>query len=133
MPDLEQLAREIFFDALDQPNPAAREQFLGEACGTDASLRNEVELLLKSHDQAGLFLAGQEPDETTLGESTQHGGAQVGPYKLLEVIGEGGMGTVYMAQQTEPVNRRVALKLIKTGMDTRQVIARFEAERQAWP
>ena len=100
------------------------------ACGDDTGLRAEVERLLQAHDQAGDFL-GQSvipPLEEPIGEGP---GSVIGRYKLLEQIGEGGFGLVFMAEQTEPVRRKVALKVIKPGMDTREVIARFEAERQA--
>ena len=118
----------IFFAALDQP-AADRPRFLDQACGDDRQLRARVEQLLAAHDQAGAFLGG---DGATLNSPLpERPGAQIGPYKLLQQIGEGGMGVVHMAEQTEPVRRRVALKIIKPGMDTRQVIARFEAERQA--
>jgi serine/threonine protein kinase len=97
-------------------------------------LRDKVEALLRAHADAGSFLEGPP-----LGaEQTQHfdsiaeqPGTVIGPYKLLEQIGEGGFGVVYMAEQQHPVRRKVALKVIKPGIDTRQVVARFEAERQA--
>jgi serine/threonine protein kinase len=90
-----------------------------------------VEGLLRAHKQSGDLL--DLPEATaSFGDTNLHQpGMMVGPYKLLPQIGEGGMGTVYMAEQTQPVQRRVALKIIKAGMDSRQIIARFEAERQA--
>ena len=107
-----------------------------QACGDDAALRAEVEALLRRHDQAGSFL--ESPGRAASGRhhrlsrpSRSAPGTVIGPYKLLEQIGEGGMGIVFMAEQHQPVRRKVALKIIKPGMDTRQVIARFEAERQA--
>ena len=118
---------EIFGEALKQPSPEARARYVNEACGADAELRRQVEVLLKAHAQAGDFLkppADDPPD----GERP---GTVIGRYKLLELIGEGGFGRVYMAEQQEPIRRKVALKIIKLGMDTREVIARFEAERQA--
>jgi serine/threonine protein kinase/Tfp pilus assembly protein PilF len=119
----------IFAEALEQP-AAARAALLDAACGGDADLRLRVEQLLRSHSGAGSFLNG--PAAVTTDEPpVERPGAKVGPYKLLEQIGEGGMGVVYMAEQEEPVRRRVALKIIKPGMDSHQVIARFEAERQA--
>ncbi len=98
-------------------------------------LRRRVELLLKAHQgEDSLLDRGYEDraSSPTIDQPiTEKPGTQIGPYKLLQQIGEGGMGVVYMAEQKEPVKRRVALKIIKPGMDTRQVIARFEAERQA--
>src|SRR5262249_10025585 len=97
-------------------------------------LRRQVDLLLKAHLEAGSVpgAAGSASDDTGAYQTAAEApGTVIGSYKLLEPIGEGGMGTVWMAQQTEPVRRLVALKLIKAGMDSRQVIARFEAERQA--
>ena len=111
-----------------------RNEYLDQACGTDADLRRQVGELLTAHSKVGSFLDTPplDPDATlevpTIGEVT---GTRIGRYKILQEIGEGGFGTVYMAQQEEPVSRKVALKIIKHGMDTRQVIARFEAERQA--
>jgi serine/threonine protein kinase/tetratricopeptide (TPR) repeat protein len=124
---------DIFLAAVEKP-PADRVAYLDAACGTDTKLRAEVEALLRSHDEAGsmleqpLFRPGPTVDETPV---VQRPGTVIGPYKLIEPIGEGGMGTVWMAQQTEPVKRLVAVKLVKAGMDSKQVIARFEAERQA--
>ena len=120
--------REIFTIALTRENPAERAAFLDEACSGDDALRLRVESLLVEYQRLGSFM-----DVTsTLDQPCQERpGTQIGPYKLLQQIGEGGMGVVYMAEQTEPVKRKVALKLIKPGMDSRQVIARFEAERQA--
>jgi serine/threonine protein kinase/tetratricopeptide (TPR) repeat protein/WD40 repeat protein len=119
----------IFAEALDLP-AAAREAFLAAACGEDAALLSRVQGLLESHTGAGGFL--QEPPAATTDQPPpERPGTIIGPYKLLQQIGEGGMGVVYMAEQEQPVRRRVALKIIKPGMDSRQVIARFEAERQA--
>ncbi|MGO9464517.1 MAG: protein kinase [Isosphaeraceae bacterium] len=123
----------IFKAAVKLP-PDRRAAYLDEACGCDAELRGEVESLLHAHDTSGGFLehvpAG--PDSTKDYQPiAERPGTVVGPYKLMEQIGEGGMVTVYMAEQQQPVRRRVALKIIKPGMDSRQVIARFEAERQA--
>src|SRR5262249_32611114 len=105
------------------------------ACGHDAELRARVEALLRAHIHAGGFLAateGSNDRERKADEApSERPGTIIGPYKLLQQIGEGGMGTVYMAEQTEPVQRKAALKIIKPGMDSKQVIARFEAERQA--
>ncbi|REK17434.1 MAG: tetratricopeptide repeat protein [Planctomycetota bacterium] len=124
----------IFADALEFQTEQERQAFIDQACGQDAGLRAQIEGLLQAHVEAGNFLAGR--DASPSGAKTTHqpraaAGETIGPYKLLEEIGEGGMGIVYMADQQSPVRRRVALKIIKPGMDTRQVIARFEAERQA--
>ncbi len=123
----------IFAQAIEIPSADERAAFLAQACGNDADLRREVEKLVTDHFRAGSFL--DEPAVATgvtvdapVGEAP---GTVIGPYKLLEPIGEGGMGTVWMAQQTAPMKRLVAVKLIKAGMDSKQVIARFEAERQA--
>ena len=124
----------IYDAALKKRSEAERSAYLDAACGGDAVLRARVESLLRAHDQAGSFLEVPPLDpKVTLdqGPPTEREGTVIGPYKLLERIGEGGMALVYMAEQAEPLHRRVALKIIKLGMDTRQVIARFEAERQA--
>jgi len=126
--------REIVLKALEKPTPAERASYLDGACGNDTALRSEVELLLQ-HDTEGSFLEhpAMEAGKTFPGESvvSEGPGTTIGRYKLLQKIGEGGCGVVYMAEQEEPVRRRVALKVIKLGMDTKSVIARFEAERQA--
>jgi tetratricopeptide (TPR) repeat protein len=125
----------VFSAALERGSAAERQAYLDRACADDPHLRHRVEALLRAHDRAGGFL-GRVPDpaETAGAEpSVGTGPAAViaGRYKLLERIGEGGMGEVWMAEQTEPVRRKVAIKLIRPGMDSRQVLARFEAERQA--
>src|SRR5881409_4347515 len=130
---------EIFEAALQHATREKRATYLNEACGDDARLRERVEALLKAHDQAGEFL-----EQTPAGVSaktfvvttgmvpvTEGPGDRIGRYKLRENLGEGGCGVVYVAEQEEPVRRRVALKVIKLGMDTKAVVARFEAERQA--
>jgi serine/threonine protein kinase/tetratricopeptide (TPR) repeat protein len=119
--------RKIFDEAVDL-DLDARSAFLDEACAGDASLRVEVAALLASHDALGTVGGTESRHE---GAPIPEAGTMLGKYKLLQQIGEGGFGTVYMAEQQEPVRRKVALKIIKLGMDTRQVIARFEAERQA--
>jgi serine/threonine protein kinase len=133
MADAKPDVRAIFCEALDQKSPEEIAEYLDAACGGDADLRAQVEALLSSHREAGNFLGGppSEPGPTVDQPITEKPGTQIGPYKLLQQLGEGGMGVVYMAEQTEPVERRVALKIIKPGMDTKEVIARFEAERQA--
>src|SRR5262249_13247593 len=113
----------------------ARADYLRQVCAGNGDLRARGEELLRAHDgeQSCLESPAAAPFVPTITEPPvpEATGTVVGPYKLLEQIGEGGMGTVYMAEQTEPVQRKVALKLIKPGMDSRQVISRFEAERQA--
>ena len=125
----------IFADALACDSPKLRVEHLDRACGEDAILRVRIEALLNAHYEAGDFLKGRESPgdfvSVTDDANVETSGTIIGPYKLLEQIGEGGMGVVYMADQQTPVVRRVALKIIKPGMDTRKVIARFEAERQA--
>src|SRR5438046_1266209 len=126
--------RDLLISALNQNDPAERQAYLQEACGADSALLGRVEALLEVYENAGSFLESP-PASATLSvgstPSTEVTGTVIGPYKLLQPIGEGGMGTVYMAEQTAPVHRVVALKLIKAGMDSRQVLARFGAERQA--
>jgi serine/threonine protein kinase len=125
-------AQVIFLEAIAQPDAAKRAEFIALACGADDDLKARVERLLRSHELLGSFHDAAPPGEATFVQHPlEQAGAQIGPYKLLQQIGEGGMGTVFMAEQTEPVQRKVALKLIKPGMDSRQVISRFEAERQA--
>ncbi len=126
---------EIFSAALERPPGPERDAFLAQACASDDGLRQSVENLLANHEQSGAFLALPAglvgPAGTRLVPVTEKPGDNIGRYKLLQQIGEGGCGVVYMAEQEEPVRRRVALKVIKLGMDTKQVVARFEAERQA--
>src|SRR5512138_3166653 len=128
----------IFNTALEMVDTAARERFVLEACASDAALFSQVEKLLCAHGEAGGFFSQpHKPAPPSLAASKiglpgiEKAGDTIGRYKLLEQIGEGGCGVVYMAEQQEPVRRRVALKVIKVGMDTKQVIGRFEAERQA--
>src|SRR6266571_4828372 len=122
--------KELFVQALERKSPAERENFLAEACKEQPGLRSQVESLLQAHEQAGDFL-GQTIKLPPAEFESEPLGTMIGRYKLLEKIGEGGFGVVYMAEQQEPVQRKVALKIIKPGMDTREVIARFEVERQA--
>src|SRR5262249_42733122 len=122
------IEEELFHRALEKPTPAEQLAFLDQACADQPELRQRMERLLRSHRHEDSFLQAPVTTDETLVEKS---GMVIGPYKLVEQIGEGGMGTVWMAQQTEPVRRLVAVKLIKAGMDSRQVIARFEAERQA--
>jgi len=124
---------DIFSQAVGIADSAERLAFLNRVCAGHPTLRGEVEDLLRRDAEASQFLEPPAEFGHTLLEQQvlEQVGSQIGPYKLLQLIGEGGMGTVYMAEQRTPVERRVALKVIKPGMDTRQVIARFEAERQA--
>jgi serine/threonine protein kinase len=125
---------EVFFGAMERESPEARAAYLDEVCASDPDLRRRVERLLDLQPKVGSFLASPAAGQTlTLApaQAIAGPGTVIGPYKLLEQIGEGGMGVVFMAEQTQPVRRKVALKIIKPGMDTKQVIARFEAERQA--
>jgi eukaryotic-like serine/threonine-protein kinase len=127
-------AEAIFFAALEKPTPEDRAAFLDAECNGDGDLRRRVERLLHAHPQVGSFLEPAQPAPQTAsyqGPAEAVGCVIAGRYKLVEEIGEGGMGTVFMAQQTEPVKRLVAVKVIKPGMDSKQVLARFEAERQA--
>jgi serine/threonine protein kinase/tetratricopeptide (TPR) repeat protein len=124
----------IFLAALEKQSPEERAAYLDQACAGNTELRSCVGRLLAAQPKVGGFLeqpavAGEDPAATT--EASQGSGTQLGPYKLLQQIGEGGMGVVFMAEQREPIRRLVAIKIIKPGMDTAQVIARFEAERQA--
>src|SRR5205809_5935525 len=132
MNDVQADAKAIFLEALDCQGADELRCFLEHACGSDPALRTRVEELLRAHRDAGAFLGGAEKQAATRDQPIPECPATViGPYKLLQQIGGGGMGTVFMAEQTHPVQRKVALKVIKPGMDSRQVIARFEAERQA--
>ena len=146
LPDL----KALFTEALARPAGAGRSAYLDDTCRDDPALRTRVESLLLAHEQAGSFLASPgaandiDPDSAMGDPAREDGpdaragrpvaegpGSLIGPYKVLQRIGDGGMGIVYMAEQEAPVRRKVALKIIKPGMDTEQVIARFEAERQA--
>ena len=124
----------ILAEAMDKPTAKERSAYLDKVCRNASGLRQEVESLLRLEDKVGDFLespifdTGVTLDDSAVSEGP---GTVIGRYKLLEKIGEGGMAVVYMAEQAEPIRRKVALKIIKLGMDTKQVIARFEAERQA--
>ncbi|MCA9127303.1 MAG: serine/threonine protein kinase [Planctomycetales bacterium] len=121
----------LFLRALEVPL-AEREAFLTQQCGDDADLLAQAQELLAAHEQTGSFVVDRHAGFAETSTSTRiELGEAIGPYKLLQEIGEGGMGIVYMADQKEPIKRRVALKIIKPGMDSKQVLARFEAERQA--
>ena len=127
-------ANALFLEALDRPAGPARTDYLNQVCAHDQDLKAQVVALLEASQRAGEFLSSpaQEFHQISIDAARSHGvGSVIGPYKLLQEIGEGGMGVVYMAEQSQPVRRTVALKIIKPGMDSRQVVARFEAERQA--
>ena len=114
-------------------SPEARADYVDQACGANSQLKSRIAELLMTYDREQSFLE-HPPEElapTTAQSISENPGDVIGPYKLLQQIGEGGFGVVYMAEQSRPVQRKVALKIIKPGMDTRQVIARFEAEQQA--
>jgi serine/threonine protein kinase/tetratricopeptide (TPR) repeat protein len=134
--------KQLFVEALDKPPGEQREAFLRSACGEETELLLRINEMLGAHARASAVLPapGDAPavglaatihSDTIAAAASERVGEMIGPYKLLERIGEGGMGAVWMAEQREPIRRTVALKLIKLGMDTRNVIARFEAERQA--
>ncbi len=130
-----QRAQALFLAAVELSEPTARRELLDRECAGDDPLRQRVTALLGAHAAAKGFgdKASRDAFEVTIDSSIgMHSGSMVdGRYKLIEAIGEGGMGTVWLAEQKEPVKRKVAIKLIKAGMDSRQVLARFEAERQA--
>ena len=139
MNDSEKHEETLFNDALQLASASERTAYLKNACGQDEPLRLRVEALLQAHDESQGIL--EQPVvtlaaktlvvHTAMVQPSEKPGDKIGRYKLLQLIGEGGCGMVYMAEQEEPVRRRVALKVIKLGMDTKSVIARFEAERQA--
>ena len=128
--------KEIFEQALDLASAQERAAFLKGACGADAAMLERLLALLRASEGASAFLPEAPQAAPTVKVDIPDArdeavGQKIGRYKILEKVGEGGCGVVYVAQQTEPVRRRVALKVIKLGMDTKEVIARFEAERQA--
>lgn len=139
---------DLFERARHITDPIQRKRFFEEVCGVNAALRARLVALLHAYEEAGDFLrltrevdhSGETREsggtlssaaDTYIGSIAEGPGSIIGPYKLLELIGEGGFGSVYVAEQDRPIRRKVALKIIKLGMDTRQVVARFEAERQA--
>ena len=148
-PHSEGVGEEALYHMVRQLPEDERSEYLAEACANDAELRARLEKLLQAEaladdlferepvglaeHQHDLAIASGNPTHSieSLTPPTEEAGAMIGRYKLLQQIGQGGFGTVWMAEQLEPVKRRVALKIIKLGMDTREVIARFEAERQA--
>jgi len=128
------MAEKVFEGAIKLPIPQKRGAYVRGACCEDQALRQQVESLIQAHDEVGGFMP-TDPGEAVITipdrPLSEKEGTCIGRYKLLQRIGEGGMGIIYMAEQTEPVTRKVALKIIKLGLDTKSVIARFEAERQA--
>ncbi len=126
-----QSIEELFQALIELPSDDHRRKHLDRVCGDDTKKRQQLEKLLASHDRAGSFLQNVEVEETTDSQPPTLPGGRIGLYKIRELIGEGGMGAVYVAEQEQPLRRKVALKVIKPGMDSRDVIARFEAERQA--
>ena len=125
---------QIFHVARMIEDPEARSAYLNQICADNLVLRERVEALLATDEEQTDFLKSnddQEPSTMDHASSTEQSGTNIGRYKLMEQIGEGGMGTVFVAQQDKPIRRKVALKVIKPGMDSKAVIARFEAERQA--
>jgi len=135
MPDKSKDAKEIFLAAVEKPAPDERAAFLDAACAGDAALRRRVEALLQAHDDSGGILGEPTADPVTTVDSGADQddaiGARLGPYKLLQRLGEGGMGAVYLAEQEEPVRRRVAVKIVKANADSAHILGRFEQERQA--
>jgi non-specific serine/threonine protein kinase/serine/threonine-protein kinase len=125
--------KSIFLEAIELTSAEERSCYLHRACGGDPSLLAQIEALLRAHEGTVALLDVPQPAERAIeSRPIREGtGTRIGPYTLLEQIGEGGMGVVYLAEQTLPMRRKVALKIIKPGMDTKQVVARFEAERQA--
>src|SRR5262245_5253534 len=122
--------RSIFLAVLDIEDPAERSSYLDQACADNPALRTEVERLLEAHHKPGEFMERPAPAlVATIDEPiAERPGMMIGSYKLMEEIGAGGFGLVFVAEQQQPVRRKVALKVIKPGMDTREVIARFEEE-----
>jgi serine/threonine protein kinase/WD40 repeat protein len=127
------MSEETLFHQVVEKPAEERPAFLNSACGGDTALRQRIERLLRAYESPGSFLQLPAPDVsgTTDDAVIEAPGTVIGSYKLLERIGEGGFGLVFMAEQMQPVRRKVALKILKPGMDTRQVVARFEVERQA--
>ena len=131
-------ANDIFLKVLERQTPEDRQEYLDQACADKPELRAQVEALLQPSQRAGSFLErpaivlayGQEPAGGPPSFS-EVPGTRIGPYQLLRPLGEGGMGVVYLAEQEVLVRRQVALKIIKPGLDSHEVVARFEAERQA--
>ena len=126
--------REIFHAALELPDRAKRSAYLDQACAGDPARKAQIEGLLEMHGQVGGFL--ESPPDLLIATAdeppTKRPGTVIGPYKLLEQIGEGGFGVVFMAEQQQPIRRKVALKVVKPGMDTRQVVAASRPNGKPW-
>src|SRR5262249_5508671 len=122
---------QIYWEAAQLATSGERQAYIARVCAGDGELRRRVEELLQLRSKADGFLESPPHLATPQEPLTERPGAMIGPYKLREQIGEGGMGLVFVAEQQHPVRRKVALKILKPGMDTRQVVARFEVERQA--
>ena len=126
--------KEIFKKVIEIESQSERDEFIKRVCSENQALFRRVTELHTAHNAETDFLPGKSSDEVTIPDEsgmTANSGSMIGRYKLMGKIGEGGFGVVWAAEQKEPVRRRVALKIIKLGMDTNQVVARFEAERQA--
>src|SRR5262245_32563805 len=129
----------LFFRAVEISDPSERAAFLDRECGNDSALRERLARLIERHAELGNFLEQPAPLAGTTAAFVGGGnqgtslapGDSLGPYRLVKMLGEGGMGTVWLAEQSDPVRRRVAVKVVREGMDSRTVLARFEAERQA--
>jgi hypothetical protein len=132
MSSRESEAARIFLEVVERNECGQRAAFVREAAGGDPLLVQRVDALLKAHDEPNQLLDGDRlAPALDVFKPTERPGTVIGPYRLLELIGEGGMGLVFMAEQERPVRRKVALKVLKPGLDSRQVVARFEAERPA--
>ena len=134
MPQPTSREESIFAAALERPTDQDRQAYLAEACAGEPGLIARVRDLLRAHEGTKGPLDAPPPGVVSTrvhSRLSEAPGSQIGAYKLLQRIGEGGFGTVYMAEQLEPVRRKLALKIVKPGMDSKEVIARFEAERQA--
>jgi eukaryotic-like serine/threonine-protein kinase len=126
---------EIFNTARRIETPESRRAYVWQACGDDFGPEARIEALLRRHDEDPGFLASPvewgRPPSASVASGSEGPGSRIGHYKLIETIGEGGFGVVYLTEQQRPIRRTVALKVLKPGTDMRQVVARFEAERQA--
>ena len=135
MSDVKLDAKTVFSEAIEISSPANRAAYIEEACGEDNRLREEVQDLLKAHFAAGSFLDPPGEDLDATADSSpiaERSGTVIGRYKLLQNIGEGGFGVVFMAEQREPVHRKVALKIIKPGMDPRKSLRGSKPNSRPW-